>query len=87
MRGFTPANVLVQFQQVAAAGTQVVKTDIPSVMLGLFTDLATKSRTLPVTRLELVPPEFSPAYPDFEKIATALAEAMLVSTVSPSPAP
>ncbi len=85
LRQFTPANVLVKFQAVAEAGTQVVKTDIPSVMLGLFADLATKSKKLPVTRLELVPDEFDPLYPDFEKIAAAIAAAFAAS--SPPPAP
>lgn len=87
LRGFSPANVLLKFQQVADAGTQVVKTDIPSVMLGLFTELATKSRALPVVRLELVPPEFSPAYPDYDMIATALAEAMAESAITPTETP
>ncbi len=87
LRGFTPANVLLKFQGVAEAGKQVVKTDIPSVMLGLFTELATKSRALPVTRLEIVPPEFSPAYPDYDKIAAALAEAIAGETATPTPAP
>jgi LCP family protein required for cell wall assembly len=85
LRQFTPANVLVKFQAVAAAGTQVVKTDIPSVMLGLFADLATKSRKLPLTRLELVPDEFSPSHPDFEKIAAAVAAALAASTPTPAP--
>jgi LCP family protein required for cell wall assembly len=85
LRQFTPANVLLKFQGVAAAGAQVVKTDIPSVMLGLFADLATKSRKLPVTRLELVPEEFDPLYPDLEKISAAIAAATVAS--SPTPAP
>lgn len=85
LRQFTPANVLVKFQEVASASTQVVRTDIPSVMLGLFTDLATKSRKLPVTRLELVPEEFDPAYPDFDKIAAAIAAAFAANTPTPSP--
>lgn len=85
LRQFTPANVLLKFQGVAAAGAQVVKTDIPSVMLGLFADLATKSKKLPVTRLELVPEEFDPLYPDFDKIAAAIAAAFVAS--SPTPAP
>ncbi|GAA3735319.1 hypothetical protein GCM10022239_09210 [Leifsonia bigeumensis] len=85
LRQFTPANILVKFQAVAAAGTQVVKTDIPSVMLGLFADLATKSRKLPLTRLELVPDEFDPLFPDFEKISAAIAAAFAASTPTPEP--
>jgi LCP family protein required for cell wall assembly len=82
---FTPANVLVKFQDVAAAGRQVVKTDIPAVMLGLFVDLAAKSRKLPVTKLELVPPEFNPAHPDYSKIAAAIDAAIAKGGASPKP--
>ena len=85
LRQFTPANILTKFQAVAAAGTQVVKTDIPSVMLGLFVDLGTKSRMRPVVRLELVPDEFSPSQPDFDKIAAAIAAAFLASSPTPKP--
>ncbi|MEO6942978.1 MAG: LCP family protein [Terrimesophilobacter sp.] len=85
LREFTPANVLLKFQGVAEAGKQVVKTDIPSVMLGLFVDLASKSRKLPVTRLELVPPEFNPAHPDYRKIAKAIAAAIAKNTPTPTP--
>jgi LCP family protein required for cell wall assembly len=73
---FEPANVLTRFQAVAAAGAQVVKTDIPQVMLGLFTDLATKSRALPPTTLEIVPPEFDNADPDFDFIRTRIQESL-----------
>jgi Transcriptional regulator len=85
LRQFSPANVLTKFQAVAEAGKQVVKTDIPSVMLGLFVDLATKSRKLPVTRLELVPERFDPAHPDYAKISAALAEAIAASSPTPKP--
>jgi LCP family protein required for cell wall assembly len=85
LRQFTPATVLLKFQEVAEAGKQVVKTDIPSAMLGLFVDLGAKSRKLPVTRLELVPPEFSSAHPDYEKIAAAIAAALAASTPTRSP--
>ena len=85
LRQFSPANVLTKFQAVAEAGKQVVKTDIPSVMLGLFVDLATKSRKLPVTTLELVPEEFDPAHPDYAKISAALDAAIAASSATPKP--
>lgn len=85
LREFTPANVLAKFQGVAEAGKQVVKTDIPAVMLGLFVDLASKSRKLPVTRLELVPPAFNPAHPDYDLIAKAVAAAIAKSSPTPKP--
>nr|WP_227412168.1 LCP family protein [Cryobacterium sp. BB736] len=87
LRQFTPANVLARFEDVAAAGTQVVRSDIPSVMLGLFVDLASKSRELPLVDLELVPPEFNPAAPDYGAIEAALADAFVQSSNPPSPPP
>lgn len=85
LRRFTPANVLVKFQDVAEAGKQVVRTDIPSGMLGLFVDLANKARKLPVGRLELVPPDFNPAHPDYDRIHAAVDAALVASTPTPKP--
>ncbi len=85
LRQFNPANVLSKFEDVARAGSQVVVTDIPSTMLGPFVDLASKSRKLPVTRLDLVPERFNPAFPDYDLITQAIAEALEQS--SPTTAP
>ena len=76
MKQFTPTVVLTKFQAIAEAGKQIVKTDIPSVMLGVLVDLAAKSRTQPVTRLEIVPPEFNPGRPDYAQIEAAVTEAL-----------
>jgi len=83
---FEPATLLTKFQSVAEAGAQVVRTDIPSGMLGYFVDLASKTRALPVVTVELAPsngidPE-DPYYPDISAlIANGIAQA------SPTPAP
>ena len=52
---FNPANVLSKYQDVARGGSQVVKTDIWHATLGYFGALASKTRQLPVTDVELVP--------------------------------
>lgn len=65
---FQPSIVLTKFQDIAKAGAQVVKTDIPSAALGGFVELADKARKLPVTQLELVPPTIEPGNPDYDKI-------------------
>ncbi len=65
---FEPANVLGKFQSVAKAGAQVVKTDVPSVMLPRFVDIATKARTVPITELELVPGVVDTLNPDYAMI-------------------
>ncbi|MBX3116218.1 MAG: LCP family protein [Cryobacterium sp.] len=85
LRQFTPANVILRFQSIAEAGAQVVKTDIPSTMLGPLGDLALKARKLEVTRLELVPKEFDPAHPDYDKIAAAIEAAFNPATETPKP--
>lgn len=50
-----PANVLTRFQQVAAAGEDLVQTDIPSGLLPFLIDLAVKAKEQPVQTLELTP--------------------------------
>ncbi|WP_336631556.1 MULTISPECIES: LCP family glycopolymer transferase [unclassified Microbacterium] len=50
-----PANVLTRFQQIAAAGEDLVQTDIPSSLLPFLLDLAVKAKEQPVATLELTP--------------------------------
>ncbi|WP_345801860.1 LCP family protein [Microbacterium sp. AZCO] len=52
---FTPANVLTHFNAVAAAGSDLVKTDLPQSMLPYFADLALKAKEQPVQTIELTP--------------------------------
>ena len=80
---FNPGNVLAKFQAVAAAGAQVVKTDIPQGMLGYFVDLASKTKELPITRIALVPPEVDPEEPDWEYIRQLVASAVAPPTEEP----
>jgi LCP family protein required for cell wall assembly len=76
---FQPTNVLTKFQSIAEAGVQVVRTDVPSVMVPTLLDLATKSRELPITTLELVPENVETVYPDFDVI-----HALVASTIASS---
>lgn len=80
LQQFEPSNVLTKFRAVADAGTQVVSTDIPAVMLGLFVDLAGKAKELPVSRLEISPPVFSPIDPDYEFIHRSVQESFVRAT-------
>lgn len=52
---FTPETVLTRFQSVAAAGTNLVKTDLPQGLLPALVDLALKAKEQPVTTIELTP--------------------------------
>jgi LCP family protein required for cell wall assembly len=65
---FEPANVLGKFQSIAKAGAQVVRTNVPAVMLPRFVDIATEARTVPITELELVPGVVDTLNPDYAMI-------------------
>ena len=83
---FEPANVLSKFQAVADAGAQVVKTDIPQGMLAAFVDLASKSRALPVTSLELTPDSgVVTAHPDYDMIHALVQASLTTPSSSPTP--
>lgn len=78
-----PTNVLLRFQEIASAGTQLVKTDIPESMLGRFVDLAGKARGHSPVNVELVPPAIDPEAPDYDEIYRLVAEG--VAAASPQP--
>jgi LCP family protein required for cell wall assembly len=82
---FQPAIIVSKFQDIAKAGAQVVKTDVPSGALPGFIDLGDKARKVPVTRLELVPPEFNPAKPDYARLHAAVQAAIAPVKASPTP--
>ena len=71
---FTATTVLTRFQAIAQAGSQVVRTDIPQSTLGAFVDLASKTRELEVTTVELIPENgVDPAEPDYDYIRELVA--------------
>jgi len=84
LRQFDPGNIALKFQAVAAAGKQVVSTDIPQSMLGHFAELGAKTRELPMEKLNFVPPEFDGMNPDFEYIHQRVDEATAPATPPPS---
>lgn len=81
----TPANVLLHFQELAGAGTDLLETDIPQSMLGSFVDLATKAKNFTPVRVELTPPAIDPEYPDYDTVHRLVAAA--VAEASPAPEP
>jgi polyisoprenyl-teichoic acid--peptidoglycan teichoic acid transferase len=80
-----PATVVSRFNQVAAAGQDVVATDIPQSMLGYFIGLAAKTRELPIDSIDFVPPEWDPVYPDYDAIHARVDEALVLSTETGEP--
>lgn len=83
-----PATVLLQFQGIAAASTQVVRTDIPQTMLGYFVDLGAKTKDLPIDKIDFVPPLIEEeADPDFDLIRSTVEAALVPYTPAPTESP
>lgn len=68
LKQFDPGTVLTRFQAIAAAGKQMVRTDIPSAMLSQYVELAGKARSLGIKELSLVPPNVDVIHPNFSAI-------------------
>ncbi|WP_428844482.1 LCP family protein [Microbacterium enclense] len=85
----TPQTVLTRFQEVAAAGTAIVKTDLPQGLIApTLVDLALKAKDQPVTTIELTPAggvdEFDPDYAEVQQIVR---DKLHPPTETESPAP
>jgi polyisoprenyl-teichoic acid--peptidoglycan teichoic acid transferase len=86
LRQMDPATVLLQFQGIAAAGAQVVRSDIPQSMLGYFVELGAKTKDLPLTKIDFVPPLIAEeADPDFAFIRATIEAALVPYTPTPEP--
>ena len=85
LRQMDPANVLLKFQGIAAAGSQVVSTDVPQSMLAYFVELAAKTKELPLTKIDFVPPLIAEeASPDFDLIRSTVDAALVPYTPPPT---
>lgn len=81
LRQFEPITVVTKFQEIAAAGANVMSTDVPQSMIGPFVDLALKAKDTQVQKLEMVPPNVDPERPDYDYIRQLVATA-----TAPAPA-
>lgn len=70
-----PATIFTRFQEVAAAGKQLVMTDIPKDMLSTYLDLAVKAKKKGMKVLDLVPEHgYHPGNPDYARIQSDVAK-------------
>ncbi|NNH03391.1 LCP family protein [Microbacterium ulmi] len=84
LQQFTPANVLTHFNAVAAAGVDIVQTDLPQSLLPYFLELAMKSKELPLTKIELTPEGgIDDQQPDFAYIRDLVRNALHPPTPTP----
>ncbi|MFF3028532.1 LCP family protein [Microbacterium sp. NPDC057944] len=85
---FTPQTVLTRFNEVAAAGTALVHTDLPQDKLPEFFDLMTKAKEQQVRTIELTPDNGVPEKGiDFGYIHQMIQDALHPPTETPTPAP
>ena len=83
---FTPQVVLTRFQDVAAAGQDLIKTDLPQSLLPFLAELALKAQSQPVTTIELTPDGGIDEYqPDFAYIHELIQQALHPPTPTPIP--
>jgi LCP family protein required for cell wall assembly len=88
LKQFTPQNVLTRFQDVAAAGADIVQTDLPQSLIPFLADLAIKAKEQPVTTIELTPEGGIDEYePDYPYIKELVAQKLHPPSPSATPAP
>lgn len=85
---FTPQTVLTRFNEVAAAGTAIVQTDLPQDKLPEFFDLLTKAKDQKVTTIELTPDNGVPEKDiDFAFVHQLIQSTLHPPTETPTPTP
>lgn len=82
---FTPQVVLTRFQDVAAAGADIVQTDLPQSLIPALADLALKAKELPVSTIELTPEGgIDENEPDYAYVQELVRTALHPPTPTPS---
>lgn len=82
-----PPTVLAKFQSIAAAGRNVVSTDIPLADLDTFIDLAVKAKSQRISSVQFVPPLINPARPDLALVRAKVTAAITASEQAPVASP
>ncbi len=81
-----PLNLLRRYQALAAAGKEIVRTDVPSKLLPAFVDLALRVKDASVRSVTFVSSDkFFPGDPDFEWLRDAVDRALVPPPPRPNP--
>ncbi|GGM46187.1 LCP family protein [Microbacterium saperdae] len=85
---FTPQTVLTRFNEVAAAGTALIDTDLPQDKLPEFFDLMLKAKEQTVQTIELTPDNGVDEHqPDYGYIHEMIQQRLHPPTETPTPSP
>jgi hypothetical protein len=82
-----PSTLLTNFQKIAAAGKQVVSTDIPAADLPTFLTLGQQAKRRKIESVQFVPPLIVPHHPDFSVIRQRVAAVIAASETGTDAAP
>jgi len=84
---FTPQNVLTHFQDVAAAGRNILETDLPQGLIApTLVDLALKAKQQPVQTIELTPANgVDENHPDFAQVQQMVRDKLHPPTPTEAP--
>lgn len=84
-----PGTLLAHFQQIAAAGSKVVSTDIPAAELPTFITLGGEAKSRRIESVQFVPPLIVPKHPDYRlirsRVAAVIADSEHGGDTSPAP--
>ncbi|QNN53640.1 LCP family protein [Nocardioides mesophilus] len=91
LQQLSPRTVITKFESIAAAGSELITTDLPASELGRFAELAMKARSKPVASVSFVPPAIHTGNPDIDKIHDMVQDAVDRAEAkdegAPAPAP
>ena len=87
LRQAKPLTVLTKFQELAAAGKALFKSDLPQSMIGTMLDLGAKAKKLELRKEDLVPPKFDYLHPDFAVAREIVNAIVFPPPATPSPTP
>jgi polyisoprenyl-teichoic acid--peptidoglycan teichoic acid transferase len=76
LQQLSPQQVLLNVQEIAEAGQELLSTDIPASELDRFVDLALKARTQPISTVSFVPPAVDTSDPDYAAIHDTVDDAL-----------
>jgi LCP family protein required for cell wall assembly len=81
LKQLNPQSVLLKFQELAAAGSSTIHTDLPQDQLGMFVDLVLKAKSQKLTSVNFVPPLINPWSYDPTVIRSRVSQAIAGSAV------
>lgn len=80
-----PSTVVLKFQDMAKAGTQIAQTDVGSGDLNLLINLATKAKSKPISSVSFTPPLIYPGNPKLDVIRKTVADKIAASQALDDP--